>query len=398
MPSVRIHSAVPVDRDAVGESARLVDARLEDLVPDECVFVSLLGDDPVIPGPRYEAACHDGLVRGHEGDSFAVGIVDDARLDEAPPVDGTRGTRTDPDAGSLRPDDVEVPDRRVLEHFVGRDSIYEDAGSCRVVSLVSINRQVGNGAAARINREHVRVRTVAEPNRRGIRAGSEDPDVGARDGDRRRDPVGAVRKVHQAARGGDAADRPNQGARVVRRPVSNGPLVADVEHGIQGPRTGNLRHTHPRLARPGRELSCRDSPDRGTESRRGQVLQHAPSRVLPLVVKSHPMHRGAVGGPATKVRLDTFVLRDPIARRNDRVGPKTTVRVGSRSRADSARVRCEPASGRCCLPRPPFWLAERPRTPPRPCFGIDTCRSATATAVNEVGKSFLYSPLQLLSR
>src|SRR5205807_10550268 len=65
-----------------------------------------------------------------------------------------------------------------------------------------------------------------------------------------------------------------------------------------------------RSGRPG-ELSCRDSPDRGTESRRGQVLQHAPSRVLPLVVKSHPMHRGAVSGPATKVRLDTFVLRDP---------------------------------------------------------------------------------------
>src|SRR5439155_1426573 len=242
-----------------------------------------LGDDPVIPGPRYEAACHDGLVCGHEGDSFAVGIVDDARLDEAPPVDGTRGTRTDPDAGSLRPDDVEVPDRRVLEHSVCRD-------------------------------------------------------------------------------------------------------------GLQVPRTGNFRHTKSRLVRPGRDLSCRDSPDCGTESRRGEVLQHAPSRVLPLVVKSHPMHRGAVGGPATKVRLDTFVLRDPIARRNDRVGPKMTVRIGSRSPADSPRVRFEPASGRCFLPRPPFWLAERPRTPPRPCFGIDTCRSATATAVNEVGKSFLYSP------
>src|SRR5439155_25856156 len=96
------------------------------------------------------------------------------------------------------------------------------------------------------------------------------------------------------------------------------------------------------------ELSCRDSPDRGTESRRGQVLQHAPSRVLPRVVKSHPMHRGAVGGPATKVRLDTFVLRDPIARRNDRVGPKTTVRVGSRSRADSARIRVNPLLGAVC--------------------------------------------------
>src|SRR5438128_3293619 len=176
---------------------------------------SLLGDDPVIPGPRYEAACHDGLVRGHEGDSFAVGIVDDARLDEAPPVDRTRGTRTDPDAGPLRPDDVEVPDRRVLEHFVRRNGVHEDAAPGRVMGLVSINRQVGNGAAARINREHVRVRTVAKPNRRGIRAGSEDPDVGASDRDRRCDPVGPAWEVHQAARGGDAADRPKQGARVV---------------------------------------------------------------------------------------------------------------------------------------------------------------------------------------
>src|SRR5439155_19051960 len=82
----------------------------------------------------------------------------------------------------------------------------------------------------------------------------------------------------------------------------------------------------------------------------------------------------------------------PLRAGTTRVGPKTTARVGSRRVGTRSRVRFEPASGRGLLPRPPFGSAERPRTPPRACFGIDTCRSATATAVNRRWQIVLILP------
>src|SRR5207249_5625154 len=123
------------------------------------------------------------------------GLVDDARLDEAPPVDGTGRGRMGLDPGPLRADDVEVTDGHVLERLACRRCVHEDASPGRVVSLVSVNGQIGSGAAAGPNREDVRVHTIAEPDHRGIRAGSEDPDVGPGDGDRRRDAVGPAWKV-----------------------------------------------------------------------------------------------------------------------------------------------------------------------------------------------------------
>ena len=184
MSRVRVRSAVAVDRDAVGESARLVEPGLEDLIPEDRVFVSLGRDDSVLPGAGDEAVRHDGLVRGDECDPFAVGVVDDARLNEAPPVGGTRGGRMAFDSGPLRADDVEVPDRHVLDHLACRRCVHEDASPGRVVSLVSVNRQIGSGAAAGPNREDVCVHSIAQPNHRGIGAGSEDPDVGSSEDDR----------------------------------------------------------------------------------------------------------------------------------------------------------------------------------------------------------------------
>src|SRR5206468_7262109 len=64
MSRVRVRSAVAIDRDAVGESARLVEPRLEDLIPQDRVFVSLGRDDSVLPGAGGEAVRHDGLVGG----------------------------------------------------------------------------------------------------------------------------------------------------------------------------------------------------------------------------------------------------------------------------------------------------------------------------------------------